>query len=159
RLRGRGGQVPDATFRLDGRVRRVGECQVGGTLVFGSAGRVRGGTYERVAKADSSPDLEQLCRLRRCGVDKSEAEPLRRAPEARRIASWVRGGQQHQSLRRSRQRAHASDVVLFNVARQCARLRDTEATGKLCGTHPSWEFEQPEWVPACLGHNSVANVV
>ena len=64
-----------------------------------------------------------------------------------------------QSLRRFREGLDPAQVLVLDVTGDSRAGGDAEATRELCRSHPSWQLQQPQGVPAGLGHNPISNVI
>ena len=114
-----------------------------------------------IARADGGigPGLRSRAgphpRRRHCA--RLDSEPLGGAPEKRRVAHRIRGRQQHQLLRRSRQFTNAPQVVVLDMARDISGGDELEATRQLRGADAPRQLEQSERIAAGLGDDPVAD--
>ena len=78
-------------------------------------------------------------------------------PQQQWIPNRVRRRDQQQTSRVLGERLKASNEALFDPSRKRVRPQHPEPTGQLCRRQPARQFEQSEWIPACLGDDPVAH--
>ena len=150
--------MPAATVRVELRIGRFGERAVGGSAFGRGRAPVDGRAHQRVKERHAPARRQQLRLHRRRGRAGSDAEPLARAPQQRRVAERVGGGDQHQQARVGGKRFQALAEARLDPARE-RRAGQDEAARELRRRQPAGKFEQRERVAACLVDDALAHLL
>ncbi len=154
RLRG----VPGTPVRVQERVGRVGQGPVHGAPVLGLRAVVDRRPDQGVPEPHRLAELDQACRLGRCGV-RGDVEGRGRADQQARVTHRFRRGGQQQRARGGRQCAEPSGEVPLDAAGHrpldARGARRVDPVGEFGGAAAAGELQQRQRVAVHLGHEPV----
>ena len=139
--------MPRAAVRIDVRIGRLRQCEMGGPAFLHHRRPVDGGACQRVAERHALSDCQQPVRLHVTGDRRLDADCFGRAPEQQRITERLRRRQQRQTPRVIRERLELSDEALLDPSGETLRPQQTEAARQLGRRQASRQLQQRQRIP------------
>jgi hypothetical protein len=122
------GPVPDTTIRVRLVVGRVGQRPMDLATICNAAAPVRGRANERMTKAGSRAEVDQLCRSGGSRSERINSKSCSGAPQQGPVADRFGCRGQQQCLCVCREGLHPTDETVFDLARERAGVGKGEAT-------------------------------